>query len=48
MTALLEKYKEFKDEMANGRQIGVAAWADIRDGLIAIRDELQAFAMIRL
>lgn len=44
LDAVLAKYDEFKTKMADTKTIGVAGWAAIRDGLIAIRDELSAFA----
>lgn len=44
LDAILQKYKDWKSEMADTREVGVAQWAAIRDGLVAIRDELQAFA----
>jgi len=43
---LLARYRAFKEEMADTKTIGVAAWAAIRDGLIALRGELEAFANI--
>lgn len=44
--ALMQKYLQFKAEMADTKTIGVAAWAAIRDGLIALKTELEGFAEI--
>lgn len=41
---VLAKYAAWKAQMADTKAIGVAGWETIRDGLIAIRDELQKFA----
>lgn len=44
LDAVLEKYREFKREMSDTRNMGVAAWEAIRDGLRALKDELEQYA----
>jgi len=43
LEAVLAKYEKFKSEMADTKTIGVAAWDGIRDGLTALKAELEGF-----
>jgi len=40
---LIRRYRDYKSEMSDTRNMGVAAWAAMRDGLIAFKKELEAF-----
>lgn len=41
--AIIAKYDEWKQKMANTQTVGVAAWQSIIEGLQAIKEELEAF-----
>ncbi len=41
--AIIAKYDEWKQKMANTQTVGVAAWQSIMEGLRAIKEELEAF-----